>query len=70
MAGGRGVVTSISTGSTAFGPLALAFGRDLTGSYVEVLLVLLLLPAVVIVAGLLAPPPGRQPRPSRRGTGA
>jgi hypothetical protein len=28
----RGVVTSISVASTAFGPLALSLGRDLTGS--------------------------------------
>jgi MFS family permease len=60
----RGVVTSINVASTAFGPLALSLGRDLTGSYVQVLLVLLLLPLGVGIFGLLAPapqPPVRQP---------
>ena len=56
----RGVVTAISVGSTAFGPLALAVGRDLTGSYEFVLRLLLVFPAVVIVLGLLAPTPSRQ----------
>lgn len=53
----RGVVTAISVGSTAFGPVALAVGRDLTGSYQQVLQLLLVLPAAVIVLGLLAPVP-------------
>ena len=56
----RGVVTAISVGSTAFGPLALAIGRDLTGSYELVLQLLLVFPAAVIVLGLLAPTPSRQ----------
>jgi len=56
----RGVVTAISVGSTAFGPLALAIGRDLTGSYELVLRLLLVFPAAVIVLGLLAPTPSRQ----------
>ena len=59
----RGVVTSISVSSTAFGPLALSFGRDLTGSYVEVLLVLLVLPVAVTIAGLVARPPTRDRAP-------
>jgi MFS family permease len=60
----RGVVTSISVASTAFGPLALSLGRDLTGSYVQVLLFLLVLPLGVGIFGVLAPapqPPVRQP---------
>jgi len=55
----RGVVTAISFGSTAFGPLALALGRDLTGSYELVLRLLLVFPAAVIVLGLFAPTPTR-----------
>lgn len=53
----RGVVTSINVASTAFGPLALSIGRDLTGSYQQVLLALLIVPAAVIVLGLFAPVP-------------
>jgi MFS family permease len=53
----RGVVTSISVASTAFGPLALSLGRDLTGSYVQVLLALLVVPVGIAVFGLLAPAP-------------
>jgi MFS family permease len=53
----RGVVTSISVASTAFGPLALSLGRDLTGSYVQVLLALLVVPVGIAVFGLLAPVP-------------
>jgi hypothetical protein len=50
----RGVVTSISVASTAFGPLALSIGRDLTGSYVQVLLALLVLPLAVAALGFTA----------------
>jgi MFS family permease len=53
----RGVVTSISVASTAFGPLALSLGRDLTGSYVQVLLALLVVPVGIAIFGLLAPAP-------------
>jgi MFS family permease len=60
----RGVVTAISVGSTAFGPLALSLGRDLTGSYQQVLLALLLFPLAIIVLGLFAPVPTRAPRVS------
>jgi MFS family permease len=58
----RGVVTSISVASTAFGPVALSVGRDLTGSYVQVLLVLLVLPVTVSVAALVS---DRRPVPVR-----
>lgn len=57
----RGVVTSISVASSALGPLALSLGHDLTGSYVQVLLVLLVLPLGVAIFGLLAPVPQRNP---------
>lgn len=53
----RGVVTSISVASTAFGPLALSLGYDLTGSYVQVLLVLLVVPLGVGAFGAFAPVP-------------
>ena len=53
----RGVVAAISVASTAFGPLALSLGRDLTGSYVQVLLVLLVVPVGIAIFGLLAPTP-------------
>jgi MFS family permease len=53
----RGVVTAISVASTAFGPLALSLGRDLTGSYVEVLLWLLVVPLAVGIFGLVARAP-------------
>jgi MFS family permease len=53
----RGVVTAISVASTAFGPVALSLGRDLTGSYVQVLLVLLVIPLGVAILGLVAPDP-------------
>lgn len=53
----RGVVTAISVASTAFGPLALSLGYDLTGSYRQVLLVLLAIPVAVAVAGFVTPVP-------------
>jgi MFS family permease len=66
----RGVVTSVSVASTAFGPLALSLGYDVTGSYVEVLRILLVIPVAVVVAALLAPvptaPAGAVAEPDRR----
>lgn len=53
----RGVVSAISVASTAFGPLALSLGHDLTGSYVQVLLVLLVIPLGIAIFGLFAPTP-------------
>jgi MFS family permease len=53
----RGVVTSVSVASTAFGPLALSLGRDLTGSYVQVLLGLLVIPLGIALFGFVAPTP-------------
>jgi MFS family permease len=66
----RGVVTAISVASTAFGPVALSLGRDLTGSYVQVLLVLLVIPVAVALLGLLAPDPRRSARTVRAAGGA
>jgi MFS family permease len=60
----RGVVTAISVASTAFGPLALSVGYDLTGSYRQVLLLLLVVPASVAVAGFLVAVPKRPSRPA------
>ncbi len=53
----RGVVTAIGVASSAFGPLALSLGHDLTGSYVQVLRVLLVLPIATSVLAVVAPMP-------------
>lgn len=53
----RGFVAAIGVGSTAFGPLLFAIGRDLTGSYRAVLLSSAVLPVVVAVVGLIKRPP-------------
>lgn len=50
----RGLVMSLMVGSTAFGPLALSLGRDLTGAYVSVLRLLLVLPAAVAVLAIVS----------------
>jgi MFS family permease len=55
----RGVVTAISVASTAFGPVALSLGRDLTGSYIEVLMWLLIVPVAVGLFGLVARTPSQ-----------
>jgi sugar phosphate permease len=55
----RGTVHSLAVASTAFGPLALSLGRDLTGSYIPVLQWLLVIPAGVVVLALVAPDPRR-----------
>lgn len=53
----RGTVAMVMVAATAFGPLLLALGRDLTGGYAPVLGVLAGLPVAVAVVGLLAPQP-------------
>jgi MFS family permease len=58
----RGVVSALSVASTAFGPLALSVGRDITGSYVQVLLVLLVFPIGVTILGVIAKVPTRPAR--------
>ncbi|MGB2922618.1 MAG: MFS transporter [Mycobacterium sp.] len=56
----RGIAATIGVGSTAFGPLAVALGHDIVGSYATTLLILAPLPLVVAVFAVLAPAP-RQP---------
>ncbi len=56
----RGVVTAISVGASAFGPLLFATLHDVTGSYSPALLGSLAFPAAVIVAALLVPTPTTQ----------
>ena len=56
----RGLVMSLMVGSTAFGPLALSIGRDLTGGYVSVLRLLLVLPLAVAVLAVVS----RVPEPA------
>ncbi|WP_235494704.1 hypothetical protein [Geodermatophilus sp. Leaf369] len=60
----RGVVASVSVGSTAFGPVAFALVRDATGSYGPALLAGAVLPGLVAVAALLSPRP-TEPVPQR-----
>lgn len=60
----RGVVHAVTVGASAFGPVALAVGRDHATSYRPVLLALTVLPVAVIVAAALVhtPPPPLAPR--------
>jgi sugar phosphate permease len=53
----RGAVKSAAVAGTAFGPILLAVGHDLTGSYLPVLRLALILPAAVIVLAIAAAPP-------------
>lgn len=53
----RGIATTISVASTAFGPLAVALGNDLVGSYATTMLILAPLPLAVAVFALFAPAP-------------
>ncbi|MEX1080013.1 MAG: MFS transporter [Homoserinimonas sp.] len=53
----RGVATSISLASTAFGPLALALGVDLTGGFTIPAMVLSGIPLLVAALALFARPP-------------
>ena len=57
----RGTVMALNVGATAFGPLALARGFELTGAYSQVLVVLLVLPVAVIALTCFARTP-TQPR--------
>ncbi|MEX0591901.1 MAG: MFS transporter, partial [Nitriliruptoraceae bacterium] len=51
----RGVAKVLSSSSSSFGPLVLAFGFELTGSYQQILILLLVLPVASLVFALLAP---------------
>lgn len=53
----RGVVTAISVGSTAFGPLIFALGYDLADTYGRVLLATVPIPLLVAVTALFIHPP-------------
>lgn len=57
----RGIVTTVSVGSTAFGPVALSLGHDLLGSYALVAGVLATAPLLVGVVGVFAPEPTAAP---------
>ena len=61
----RGTVMALNVGATAFGPLALARGFDITGAYSEVLVLLLALPLAVIVLTCFARKPERRREPAR-----
>jgi hypothetical protein len=55
----RGVATAISLASTAFGPMALSLGFDLTGSFTRPALALALIPVLVVGVALFVRPPQR-----------
>lgn len=56
----RGLVMSLNVGATALGPLALAVGHDLAGSYGPALTVLLPIPAAVALASLVTAVPDQR----------
>lgn len=60
----RGFVAAVGVGSTAFGPLLFALGRDLTGSYRSAILVGAVLPLIVAVVGVVKRPPAPSLAPS------
>lgn len=53
----RGFLMALNVGATAFGPLALALGFDMVGSYGPVLNLLLPVPLGIAVAAMLATVP-------------
>jgi MFS family permease len=63
----RGVATSILLASTAFGPLALALGFDLTGGFIGPAMVLAGIPLVVAVLAVFARPPNHETAKRRLG---
>jgi MFS family permease len=69
LGGIRGVVMAATVAGTAFGPMLLAAGHDLTGSYVPVLRWSLVLPAAVAVLAVVARPPAPPPLPPREPAG-
>ena len=63
----RGIARSFVVAASALGPLALAFGFQLSGSYRQVLLVLLALPVSAAALALAAPEPRRASGPEAQG---
>lgn len=57
----RGIVKASAVAGTAFGPILLALGHGMSGSYVPVLRWSLVLPLAVAILGILAPPPSLRP---------
>lgn len=59
----RGVLRLLSVAASGLGPVALALGQELTGSYTATLTVLLIVPAAVALAALVTTsrPPQRPP---------
>ncbi|MFO7689490.1 MAG: MFS transporter [Cryobacterium sp.] len=53
----RGVATAIGLASTAFGPVALSLGFDLTGSFTGPAAVFAVLPLIVVAVSLFVRPP-------------
>jgi MFS-type transporter involved in bile tolerance (Atg22 family) len=53
----RGIAATVTVGSTAFGPLAVALGHDIVGSYATTMVVLAPIPLAVAAFALLAPAP-------------
>lgn len=53
----RGIATSISLASTAFGPLALALGVDLVGGFTLPAVALAVIPLIVAMCAVFARPP-------------
>ncbi|WP_207782238.1 hypothetical protein [Phytoactinopolyspora limicola] len=53
----RGLVTSFSVGSTAFGPVVYAAAREVTGSYGAVLLATAPIPLAIALAAFMIRPP-------------
>lgn len=61
----RGVVHAVTVAASAVGPVLLALGHDLTGSYRPLLLGLICLPLLLIVATGLVPEPAPFPTATR-----
>ena len=60
----RGVSTQFGVAASAIGPLLIAVGLDLAGSYQRLLTYLIIFPIIVSVAALLVPEPRALPRSS------
>lgn len=58
----RGIAIGIAIASSALGPLALATGHDLTGTFTTPIVALAGLPVLMAILALVAPTPGKEPR--------